>query len=140
MGNLEIKGREEGKPNEVSEESETEEAEIAIIGRGGNIEIPPDTEMQAATVNKVRETRNSAKEVAVLQYLSILEYIAVNNAEEWIWKNEDVLSVQEHYVSKIEDTNIIRELFMAFSENAPTPKNEKQLAIEMILQKRGRKV
>ena len=43
--------------------------------------------MRVATVNKVRRTRNSEKEVGVLQYLAILEYIGVNNAKARISEN-----------------------------------------------------
>ena len=69
--------------------------------------------MQVSTVHKIHRPRNSEKEVEVRQPLSILEYIAANNANVRILKNGVVLSVQEHDVSQIEDTNNIRDLFRA---------------------------
>ena len=50
--------------------------------------------MQVSAVNNVHRTWNGEKEVEVLQALSILEYISVNNAKARIWKNEDDLSAR----------------------------------------------
>ena len=61
-------------------ESGTGETDISILRWGVDVEIPPDTEMQVTTVNKVRRTRNCEKAVEVLQALAILEYIALGNA------------------------------------------------------------
>ena len=123
-----IKDIGEEKPDEVLQESKTDEKEMAILGGGGNVEMPPDTEMQVEAVNNVPNARNGGKEVEVLQDLSILEYIVVNKAKGRILKNADVLSVQERDVSQIGETDEIRELFMAFSKNAPKSKNEKEIA------------
>ena len=49
---------------------------------GGNVEIPPGTEMQSQAVNKVQKSRNGEKEGEVLQSLSILGFVVVNNAKE----------------------------------------------------------
>ena len=53
-----IKDRGSGKQNEVSEGSRTDAAEISILGGGGHVEIPPDTKMQVAAVNKVLRAQN----------------------------------------------------------------------------------
>ena len=53
-----IKGREEEKQKEVSEESKTEAAGISILRLVKNVEIHSDKEMQPTVVNKVHETRN----------------------------------------------------------------------------------
>ena len=51
------------KRNERLERSETDAAEILILGWGGDVEILPGTEMKVATVNKAHRTRNGEKEV-----------------------------------------------------------------------------
>ena len=83
-----VKGR-EGKQDEVSEESETDEAWISILGCGGNVEIPHGTEMTASSVNMVHGSRNGEKEVESLQDWAILGYVGVNNAKAGILKNVD---------------------------------------------------
>ena len=75
--------------------------------------------MHDPSVNKVQKSRDSEKEVGAPQSLSILEYNAVNNASEIILKNGDIRSVQEQDVSQIAETDEIRELFRALSENVP---------------------
>ena len=79
--------------------------------------------MHVATVYKAHQTRNDEKEVGVLQSLAILEYIAIDNAQEIILKNEDVGSVQEQDVSIIEETNNTGEMRRAISENASKSAN-----------------
>ena len=74
------------------------------------------------------------------QSLPILEYIAICNAEERIFKNGDVLSVQDKDVSPISETNKIEELFRAISENAPKRKMGRELSICPNLKKHGREV
>ena len=69
------------KQNGCLEESKTDGAEISILGRGGDVDIPPDTEMQVPTVPKVRRIRNGEEAVGVLQSLSILEYNALGDAK-----------------------------------------------------------
>ena len=61
------------------------------------------------------------------QALSILEHIALFNAEERILKNVEVPIDQEHDVSQIEDTDKIRVFLRAFSENATGSENGKQI-------------
>ena len=93
------------------------------------MDIPCDAEMQVATVNKIRKTQNSEKEVGVLRALAILEYLALDNAREQILKNEDVLSVHDQDVSEIGETDEIRELFRAISENVPKSEMKRKLSI-----------
>ena len=50
------------------------------------MDIPYGAEMQVSTVNKVRKTQNSAREVGVLQALSILEYLLLLCNDGGSWK------------------------------------------------------
>ena len=52
-----MEDREEEKQNEDVEGSGADDAAISILG--GGVGIPPDTEMQVQTVNKVLRTRSS---------------------------------------------------------------------------------
>ena len=69
-----------------------------------------------------------AGEVEVPQELEILEYSAIDNAKERILQSEDVLSVQEQAVSRVEETNRFVELLSAISENVPKSGNAKEIS------------
>ena len=136
-----MKDREEGKQNEVPDESKTEGADISIVGGGGDVEMPPDTDMQIPTVNKAHRTRNGEKEVESAQSMGILEYIALNNATERILNNEDVPIVQEDRdVYQIGETDEIKESSLAISENVPKSGQETELLIWGNLKDLGGKV
>ena len=117
-----ITDRGEETQSEVLAESETDATEVSILG-GGHVAIPPGTEMQVSAVNKVQNARHGEGGVGFLQALSILWYIAVNNAKGEILKNGGFLGVQEQAASHIEETDKIGDLYRAYSENAPKSEN-----------------
>ena len=99
--------------NAISGEPKTEESAISNLGGWCNLEITSDGEMQDSKEINVHRDLDNVNEIESPQSLA-LELIALDNAKDGIWKNEDVRSVKEGVVSKIEGSDKLKELFTGF--------------------------
>ena len=62
--------------------------------RGGNVEIPYDTEMQILTHCKIHRASNDENEAGALQALAIVGYLATVREGWEVLGNQNVLSVR----------------------------------------------
>ena len=75
--------------------------------------------MKDSTEDKVQKDHYNAHEVGVLQALTLLGIIVLDNAHWGVVKNEDCILFKAQGVSQIEGIDKLKEIFMAISKNAP---------------------